>query len=32
MMGVPGGMLHALHEHIMDRAKPIAMLKNARPK
>jgi len=32
MMGVPGGSLQTLHEHIMEMAKPIAMLKNARLK
>ncbi len=32
MMGVPGGSLQSLHEHIMEMAKPIAMLKNARLK
>ncbi len=31
MMGVPGGALAAMHQHILDMAKPIAMLKNARP-
>jgi uncharacterized protein (DUF169 family) len=29
MMGIPGGSLMALHQHILDMAKPIAMLKNA---
>lgn len=32
MMGVPGGDLQTLHEHIVDMAKPISMLKNARRK
>ncbi len=31
MMGVPGGMLTAIHRHILDLAKPIAMLQKARP-
>lgn len=30
MMGVPGGGLPALHRHVLDLAKPIAMLKKAR--
>ena len=30
MMGVPGNTLAALHQHVLDMAKPIAMLKNAR--
>lgn len=30
MMGMPGGMLQSLHEHILDMEKPIAMLRNAR--
>ena len=30
MMGVPGAALEALHRHILDLAKPIAMLKKAR--
>ena len=30
MLGVPGNALAALHQHILDMAKPIAMLKNAR--
>jgi uncharacterized protein (DUF169 family) len=30
MLGTPGGTLAALHQHILDMAKPIAMLKNAR--
>ncbi len=30
MMGVPGNLLAAIHQHILDMAKPIAMLKNAR--
>jgi uncharacterized protein (DUF169 family) len=30
MMGVPGHALAALHQHLLDMAKPIAMLKNAR--
>jgi uncharacterized protein (DUF169 family) len=30
MMGVPGNTLTALHQHILDLAKPIAMLRKAR--
>jgi uncharacterized protein (DUF169 family) len=30
MLGMPGGMLKKVHTHIMDMAKPIAMLKNSR--
>jgi uncharacterized protein (DUF169 family) len=30
MMGVPGNTLAAMHQHVLDMAKPIAMLKNAR--
>jgi uncharacterized protein (DUF169 family) len=30
MMGVPGDSLATIHQHILDMAKPIAMLKNAR--
>jgi uncharacterized protein (DUF169 family) len=30
MMGIPGEMLEMVHGHILDMAKPIAMLKNAR--
>jgi uncharacterized protein (DUF169 family) len=30
MLGLPGELLQTVHEHIMDMAKPIAMLKNAR--
>ena len=30
MMGVPGNTLAALHQHILDLAKPIAMLRKAR--
>jgi len=30
MMGSPGGTLEMIHTHILDMAKPIAMLKNAR--
>jgi uncharacterized protein (DUF169 family) len=30
MMGVPGKLLATIHQHILDMAKPIAMLKNAR--
>jgi uncharacterized protein (DUF169 family) len=30
MMGIPGTSLAALHHHVRDMAKPIAMLKNAR--
>jgi len=29
MMGLPGKALQSIYEHIMDMAKPIAMLKNA---
>jgi uncharacterized protein (DUF169 family) len=29
MLGIPGGGLVALHQHILDMAKPIAMLKKA---
>jgi len=32
MMGMPGGLLETVHGHIMEMAKPIAMLKNARTK
>jgi uncharacterized protein (DUF169 family) len=32
MLGLPGGSLQTVYEHIMDMAKPIAMLKNARTK
>ncbi len=32
MMGLPGSLLEPLHTHILNMAKPIAMLKNARPK
>ena len=32
MMGLPSAILQTVHEHIMDMAKPIAMLKNARAK
>jgi uncharacterized protein (DUF169 family) len=31
MMGIPGSLLEPLHAHILNMAKPIAMLKNARP-
>jgi uncharacterized protein (DUF169 family) len=31
MMGIPGAMLETLHQHILDMAKPVAMLRNARP-
>jgi uncharacterized protein (DUF169 family) len=31
MMGVPGNTLAALHQHVLDLAKPIAMLRKARP-
>jgi uncharacterized protein (DUF169 family) len=31
MMGLPGTLLEPLHSHILEMAKPIAMLKNARP-
>ena len=30
MLGTPGGTLKMIHQHIMDMAKPIAMLKKAR--
>jgi uncharacterized protein (DUF169 family) len=30
MLGIPGGTLIAIHQHILDMAKPIAMLNNAR--
>ena len=30
MLGAPGDTLAALHQHVLDLAKPIAMLKNAR--
>jgi len=30
MMGVPGNTLAALHQHLLDLAKPIAMLRKAR--
>jgi uncharacterized protein (DUF169 family) len=30
MMGAPGNTLAAIHQHVQDMAKPIAMLKNAR--
>ena len=30
MMGAPGSTLAALHQHVLDMAKPIAMLRNAR--
>jgi uncharacterized protein (DUF169 family) len=30
MMGVPGHTLAALHQHLLDMAKPIAMLRKAR--
>lgn len=29
MMGIPGSALAPLHTHILDMAKPIAMLKKA---
>jgi hypothetical protein len=29
-MGAPGNTLAAIHQHVLDLAKPIAMLKNAR--
>lgn len=32
MMGIPGDMLEIVHAHILDMAKPIAMLKNAQLK
>ena len=31
MMGLPGSLLESLHTHILKMAKPIAMLKKARP-
>ncbi|MGO9580350.1 MAG: DUF169 domain-containing protein [Desulfobaccales bacterium] len=31
MMGVPGNTLAALHQHVLDLARPIAMLRKARP-
>jgi uncharacterized protein (DUF169 family) len=30
MMGAPGDTLRAIHQHVLDMAKPIAMLRNAR--
>jgi uncharacterized protein (DUF169 family) len=30
MLGTPGGTLTAIHKHVLDMAKPIAMLNNAR--
>ncbi|MEJ2233451.1 MAG: DUF169 domain-containing protein [Syntrophobacterales bacterium] len=30
MMGTPGSTLETIHSHVLDMAKPIAMLKNAR--
>lgn len=30
MMGAPGNSLAAIHQHVLDMTKPIAMLKNAR--
>jgi uncharacterized protein (DUF169 family) len=32
MLGLPGSLLEPLHTHILNMAKPIALLKNARPK
>jgi uncharacterized protein (DUF169 family) len=32
MMGLPGSLLADLHTHILNMAKPIVMLRNARPK
>jgi uncharacterized protein (DUF169 family) len=32
MLGLPGKMLEAVHKNILAMAKPIAMLKKARPK
>jgi uncharacterized protein (DUF169 family) len=32
MMGLPGSLLDSLHAHILAMSKPIAMLRNARPK
>jgi uncharacterized protein (DUF169 family) len=29
MMGIPGNILEMVHTHIMDMAKPIAVLKDA---
>lgn len=31
MLGAPGNALAAIHQHVLDLAKPIAMLRNARP-
>ncbi|MGA8570852.1 MAG: DUF169 domain-containing protein [Desulfobaccales bacterium] len=30
MLGAPGGAMATIHQHILDMARPIAMLKNAR--
>jgi uncharacterized protein (DUF169 family) len=30
MLGAPGNTLAAMHQHVLDMAKPIAMLRNAR--
>jgi len=30
MMGIPGGQLHIVHKHLLEMAKPIAMLKKSR--
>jgi uncharacterized protein (DUF169 family) len=30
MMGIPGSMLHMIHTHLLDMAKPIAMLTDSR--
>lgn len=32
MIGIPGDMLEIVHAHILDMARPIAMLKNAQSK
>jgi uncharacterized protein (DUF169 family) len=32
MLGLPGSMLDSVHRNILAMAKPISMLKNARPK
>jgi uncharacterized protein (DUF169 family) len=31
MLGLPGGALETVHRHVLAMAKPIAMLRNARP-
>jgi hypothetical protein len=30
MLGAPGGLVAIIHQYILEMAKPIAMLKNAR--